>query len=240
MINLAISLGLVVLVAVGMSFLDVSLLLGIPFGLVIGVAAFLFLSRRVQGKLEVIMGQMQKDIQANKLDRAIETLKKGYAFQNQQLFIKGQINSQIGMLYYLKKDNETAFTYLQKGFIRHFIGQGMLAVIHYKRKDFDAMNKVMEATLKANSKESICYGLYAYLLCQTKNTEKAIQVLQQGLKKLPKDQRLSSNLTLLQNNKRMKMKVYGDMWIQFLLERPPRIQQELPPHLRMKRKAMFR
>lgn len=240
MINLAICLALATLVTVSMSLLDVSLFLGIPFGLVVAIAAFLFLSRRVQGKLEAIMMQMQKDIQANKLDRAIETLKKGYAFQNQQLFVKGQINAQIGMLYFLKKDHEAALPYLQKGFVRHYIAQGMLAVIYYKRKDYEQMNKVMETTIKANSKESICYGLYAYLLYQTKQPEKAIKILQDGLKKMPNDQRLSSNLTLLQNNKRMKMKVYGEMWIQFMLERPPRMQQELPPHLRMRRKAMFR
>jgi len=240
MINLAISLLAATLVAFGMTTLDVHLLLSIPFGLVVGIAAFLFLGRRVQGKLEAIMTQMQKDIQANKLDRAIETLKKGYALKNQQLFVKSQINSQIGMLYYLKKDHDAALPYLQKGFLRHYIAQGMLAAIYYKRKDYDNMHKVMEATIKANKKESIVYGLYAFLLYQTKNPEKAMKVLQDGLKKLPKDQRLSSNLTLLQNNKRMKMKVYGEMWVQFMLERPPRMQQELPQHLRMRRKAMFR
>lgn len=240
MINLAISLGLVALVAIGLSFLEVHLLLGIPFGLVVGVGAFLFLSRRVQSKLEAVMTAMQKDVQANKLDKAIETLKKGYAFSNQQLFIKSQINSQIGMLYYLKKDHDAALPYLQKGFLRHFVAQGMLACIYYKRKDFDKMNQVMEATVKANRKESIVYGLYAYLLYQTKQPEQAMSTLREGLKRIPNDQRLSSNLTLLQNNKRMKMKVYGEMWVQFMLERPPRIQQELPPHLRMKRRAMFR
>ena len=59
-------------------------------------------------------------------------------------------------------------------------------------------------------------------------------------KKLPDDQRLQSNLALLQNNKRMKMKVYGELWVQFMLERAPRLQQAAPPHMRMSRKAMFR
>ena len=241
MINLGISLAVFLFVAVGMSYgLGVAAFITIPFGLAIGVAVFIWLGRGVQTALEAIMAQMQKDIQSQKIDRAIETLKRGLIYKNRHIFVAGQINSQIGMLYYLKKDHDRAMEYFKKGFFKHFIAQGMKAAIQYKRKDYDAMKKTLEKMVSYNKKESICYGLHAYFLYQLKEKDKAIEVLQQGLKKLPDDERIKANLTQLQNNKKMRMKLYGEMWTQFMLERPPRMVQEQPRHMRVSRKSMFR
>ncbi len=240
MINIALAIAALAVTMLLFTLLQVSWFISLPIGIVIGFLVLMVLARRVQVKLEAIMQSMQKEIQSGKIDRAIEILKQAYAFKNQQLFVEGQINSQIGMLYYLKKDHDKALEYLPQGFSKHFIAQCMYAVILYKRKNIEDMRKVMDLTVKRNSKESLVYGMYAYLLCQLKETDAAIAVLQQGRDKLPKDDRIAANLTNLQNGKKMKMKVYGDMWLQFMLERPPRIQQEPPQHLRQRRKAMFR
>jgi len=220
--------------------LGVHVAISAPFGLVVGVVTFIFLGRKVQTALEGIMAQMQRDVQAGKLDRAIDTLKRGYAFKNRHIFVGAQLNSQIGMLYYIKKDHDAAMAHLQKGFAKHYVGQCMMAAIHYKRKEYDAMKKAMDVAVSANKKESICYALYAYFLSQIKEKDQAIEILRKGLKKLPDDERLTTNLTQLQNNKKMKMKVYGDIWTQFMLERAPRMMQEPPQHMRMRRRAMFR
>ncbi|CAM2009765.1 tetratricopeptide repeat protein [Acanthopleuribacter pedis] len=240
MINIALAVAALVITALVFTLLQVSWFISIPTGVIVGFLVLMILARRVQVKLETLMQAMQKEIQAGKIDRAIDILKQGYALKNHQLFVEAQINAQIGMLYYLKKDHDQALTYLNNGFSKHFIAQCMLAVIHYKRKNYDDMRKVMDLTVKRNKKESLVYGIYAYLLSQMKETDAAIAILQQGRDKLPKDDRIAANLTNLQNGKKMKMKVYGDMWLQFMLERPPRIQQEPPQHLRQRRKAMFR
>lgn len=240
MINIALAIAALAVTMLLFTLLQVSWFISLPIGIVVGFLVLMVLARRVQVKLEAIMQSMQKEIQTGKIDRAIEILKQAYAFKNQQLFVEGQINSQIGMLYYLKKDHDKALEYLPQGFSKHFIAQCMYAVILYKRKNVDEMRKVMDLTVKRNSKESLVYGMYAYLLCQLKENDAAIAILQQGRDKLPNDERIGSNLTNLQNGKKMKMKVYGDMWLQFMLERPPRIQQEPPQHLRQRRKAMFR
>lgn len=243
MINLAISLAIAILLALlFMVPLGMSAWLALPFALLVGVVAFVLLGRKVQEKLERIMAQVQRDVQANKLDRAIETLKAGLHLKHRHLFVASQLHAQIGMFYYIKKDYDAALPYLQKGFIRHYISQLMLACIHYRRKQMDEMKSVLKSTLSANKKEPLVYATYAYLLYQTKQKEKAIEILQQGLKKLPKDERLQTNLTLLQNNKRMKMRVFGDMWTQLMLERPPRqMQQQMGPGGgRMSKKALFR
>jgi hypothetical protein len=67
--------------------------------------------------------------------------------------------------------------------------------------------------------------------------DKAIQTLNKGLEICKGDERLSSNRSLLQNGKAMKMKVYGEQWYQFMIERPM-IRQEPPPYARISRKAM--
>lgn len=242
MINIAISVGVWLLLAIVPKVaLDVSLWLSVPFGLIAGLVTFFILGRKIQEQLERIMAQMQKDISENKLDRAIATLQAGFAFEKRHIFVGAQLNSQIGMLYYIKKDHEKALDHLKKGFPKHYVGQGMLAAIYYKRKDYDTMKATMDATVKTNSKEAVVYGLYAWFLYQLKEKDEAIAILQKGLQKLNNDVRLQSCLTQLQNNKKLKMKVFGDVWTQFMLERPPRVmQQQNAPHMRVSRKAMFR
>jgi len=209
-------------------------------GFIVGLVVLIILGRKVQTQLESIMAQMQKQAQAGKIDQAITILKQGFKLKNRQLFVEGQINAQIGMLYYLKKNQEKALTYLKNGFLKHYIAQGMMAAIYYKKKEFGSMKETMDATVKGNKKESIVYALYAYFLSKNKEKEAAIKMLQKGLKKLPDDKNLMQNLILLQNNKRMKMRVYGDIWTQFMLEKPPRIQQAQPQHARFSKRAMFK
>ncbi len=240
MINLSWSIGLTLVIAIGLMFLDVHLAIAIPLGLLVGLVAFVLLGRKVQEQLEGIMAVVQKDIQAQKFDRAIDTLKDGLRFKNRHLFVASQLNSQIGMLYYVKKDHDSALPYLKKGFLKHYIGTCMMACVYYKRKEYDKMKQTMDDAVKANRKESIVYSLYAYLLNQIKDRESAIKILQKGLKKVPNDDKMNANLILLQNQKKMKMKAYGDIWLQFMLERPPRIMQGPPQHVRYSKKAMFR
>lgn len=240
MLNLAWSLVAAVLVAVIFVLLQVHVAISVPLGLVVGVVVFIFLGRRIQDRLETIMTAMQKEVANQKLDRAIAVLKKGFAFKKHHFFVEAQLNSQIGMLHYLKKENDKAAEYLNKGFVKHYVGQCMLATIHYKKKEYEKMHKVMEETIKSNKKESFCYALYAYFLSQLKEREKAIEVIQRGLKVLPDDERLTANIILLQNQKKMKMKVYGDVWVQFMLERPPRVTQAHPFQGKHSKRAIFR
>ncbi len=249
MINILISLALAALVALGMSLgLGVHPGITIPFGLICGVVAMIFLARNVQQKLEGMQAQVGKLLQEQKFDRAIEVIKSAFAFEKRQLFLGAQLHSMIGSILYQKasvannkKELDQAEVHLKQGFFKDVTSQCMLAAIYFKRKDYEQVKKVMDAALKHNKKESLAYALYAWMLYQNKEKERAIEILQQGLVKLPSDERLLTNLSNLQNNKKMKMKVYGQVWVQFMLERPPRIMQEQQGFQRgMSRKAMFR
>ena len=184
MINIGISLLAAILVFIIFTLgLQVSAFLSVPMGILLGFALFIVLGRKIQSRLQNILEQMQKEVQEGKPERAIETLKSGLVFEKRHIFVGGQLRSQIGVLYYIQKKHDLALDYLKKGFVKHFLGQGMMAVIYYKRKDYATMKKVMDATVQANKKESIVYGLYAYLLYQLKEKEAAIEILQKGLKK---------------------------------------------------------
>ena len=59
MINLLISLGIAVVIAVGMSLgLGVAWWITIPFGLICGVVAMVFLARKVQQQMEGMQAQV--------------------------------------------------------------------------------------------------------------------------------------------------------------------------------------
>ena len=79
------------------------------------------------------MESVQKDIAANRPEAAIhklESVQKKYA--NWQFYIKKQMNAQIGMVYYLRRDFSKAYDYLTQGFVRHWVAMAMLGIIHMK------------------------------------------------------------------------------------------------------------
>jgi hypothetical protein len=58
-------------------------------------------------------------------------------------------------------------------------------------------------------------------MAKIKQRDKAIEILNRGLKALPNNRQIVDNLAALQNNKKMRMKDYGEQWYQFHVEKPP-------------------
>jgi hypothetical protein len=88
------------------------------------------------------------------------------------------------------------------------------------------MRETFEKAVQASPKESLLWNLYAYCLCESNDTEKAKDILERGLKKLPGDEKAKQNLELLREGKKMKMKGFGEMWLQFHLESIGTIQKQ--------------
>ncbi|RLB62558.1 MAG: hypothetical protein DRH08_12285, partial [Deltaproteobacteria bacterium] len=102
--------------------------------IVTGLAAFtliyVIMLKQVMKRVGDAMDAVQKDIMSNRPDAAIhklEAVQKKYAYW--QFFIKKQMNSQIGMVYYLRRDFKKAYEYLEQGFVRHWVAMAMLAII---------------------------------------------------------------------------------------------------------------
>ncbi|MEM1008655.1 MAG: hypothetical protein AAGJ35_06580, partial [Myxococcota bacterium] len=162
------------------------------------------------------------------VDQVIKKLKTGYALAKWQFLLRSQIDAQIGIiLYSVKQDLKAAMPFLQNSFKRNWMAQAMLAVCYLKKHKPDQMQNTFELAVRLNKKQDFLWSLYAYCLQKIKKTEQAIEVLGRAQKALPANNAIVENLVALQNNKKMKMKAYGDQWFQFHLEKPPNMKKNI-------------
>lgn len=237
MINLLLGLGAAIALVLLSSLLGIRLWLSVPIGLLAGGALFIWLGRKVQEQLEKIFTRAGDLLKKQHFDAAIEVMKEGYKLGPRQFLVKGSIDGQIGVVQYLRKKNDEAEPLLKSASMQHYVAKAMLAILQWKRGEKKKAKQTFELALKSGKKESLLYGVFAYVLNEMKDRDAAIGVLNRGLKICKGDERLLTNRSLLQNGKPMKMKVYGEQWYQFMLERPI-LRQEPPPFARVSKRAL--
>lgn len=219
MYNVLISFLVAVLVHVGVSLIPgLEIWIASIASAVTFLLLYFLLTRYVMKKIGALMDVAQRDIQAGRTEKAVKVLQGGFKYVNWQFYIKGQLNAQIGTILYLKRDFNEAFDYLQKGFVRHWVAMGMLAVCYMKRNKSAKMIETFEKATSGNKKEPMIWNLYAYCLEKIGQRDKAIEVMLRGLKKTKGHELLEENLEALKAGKRMRMQDYGDIWHQFHLE----------------------
>lgn len=227
MYNLLISFAAAVAVFIPLFFgLDLYWLMAFLISLLVFMAVFYLISRIIMKKITALMDIVTKDLQAQRVEKGIRELQGAFRWAKWQIYVEGQLNAQIGMIYYMKRDFAAAFPYLEKAFFKNWVAMGMLGVSYMKRNKPDKMKEVFQKAVQGTPKESLLWNLYAYCLAETGDAGKAKEVLEKGLKKLPGDERLKVNLEALQEGKKMKMKNYGEMWLQFHLERPSAVLKQ--------------
>jgi predicted Zn-dependent protease len=236
-INLLLSLGAAAVLAILARLLAMPLWVGIPMGLVAGAALFIYLGRKVQQDLEKVFERAGELLKKQKFDAAIAAMKEGYKYSTKQFMVKGSIDGQIGIVQYLRQKNDEAEPLLRSASMQHYIAKAMLGILQWKRGEKKKARETFDLALKTGKKESLLYAVYAYVLLEMGDRAKAIEILNRGLDICKGDERLLSNRTLLQNNKAMKMKVYGEQWYQFMLERPM-MRVEPPPYARVSRRSV--
>ena len=203
---------------------------------------FVLLSRITMKKVMAIIETAGKDLQGQRFEKAVRELKDALKYGKWQIYVNGQLNSQIGMIYYMKRDFSNAFPYLEKSFFKNWAAMGMLAICYMKRQKKDKMVATFEKAVMGSPKESLLWNLYAYCLNECGDTTKAKEALEKGLKKLPGDAALKENLENLQQGKKLKMRSFGDMWFQFHLESMATIQKHQMAAMggRMQRRTVVR
>ncbi|MEW5800932.1 MAG: hypothetical protein AB1847_02400 [bacterium] len=228
MINIAVSL----IIGIGIFSLSHFVLgwhwiIGAILGQIAAIAVFFLLAKLIMKKITAIIELSNEELTRGQFDRAIGVLESGFKHKYQHPFVASQLNSQIGVIHYYKKDLKKAEEYLKKGIASHYVGQCMLGVLYMKKKDEENMKKAFKAATRASGKESIVWSLYAYCLSSLGKKDEAIEVLNKGQKRLPNDENIKANLTALQNNQKMKMRAYKEMWSIFMLEKT--IVRQQPP-----------
>jgi tetratricopeptide (TPR) repeat protein len=186
--------------------------------LLLFMALFYFLSRFIMKKVTEIMDSATKDLQGQRVEKAIRELKEGFRYAKWQIWLDGQLNAQIGSIYYMRRDFSNAFPSLEKAFFKNWVAMGMLAVTYMKRNKNDKMRATFDKAVQASPKEPLLWSLYAYCLCEIGDNAGAKDTLEKGLKKIPGNEAMKGNLSLLEEGKKMKMRQFGDMWFQFHLE----------------------
>lgn len=207
---------------------------------VVFAVAYFLLLRIVMKKFGALMEEAQRDVQANRAERAIQVMKSAFKYAPWQLYIKQQVNAQIGSIYYLKRDFNEALPYLEKAFVRHWVAMSMLAISYMKKSKPLKMAETFEKATSAAKKEPLVWALYAFCLDKSGEHTKAISILEKGLKKNPGSEDLIQNLALLKAGNKMKMKVFGDMWYQFHLEKPGAIIKKQTKAMTGRRKMVVR
>ncbi|MCA9506825.1 MAG: hypothetical protein KC505_00205 [Myxococcales bacterium] len=187
------------------------------------IAVFFLISRSLGKKLEHAMKGLQADLMKGQSDKAIITLKNIQSrYGHWQFFLKSTIDGQIGSIYYMKGQFQIAKPFLERAFVRHWVAKAMLALVYYREKKMDKVNEGFRDTTKHVKKAGLLWSLWAYCVWRNGDIQKAISILNQGKNYLgDKDPHLAQNLLSLQNDKKMKMKAYGEQWYQFQLEFSP-------------------
>ncbi|MSN27086.1 MAG: hypothetical protein GJV46_14590 [Geobacter sp.] len=217
---------------------------GLMIALIVFAIIFVLFSRITMKKVMASIETAGRDLQAQppRFEKAIRELKDALQYSKWQLYVDGQINSQIGMIYYMKRDFANAFPHLEKSFFKNWAATAMLAVSYMKRQKKELMISTFDKAVQWNGKESMLWSLYAYCMNESGETVKAKEILAKGLKKLPGDEKIKDNLEALEKGKKMNMRAYGDLWFQFHLESLGALQKHQMASMggRMQRRMVVR
>jgi len=201
-------------------------------GLLAFLAAYIVFTNRAMKQVNAISMQAQKEMQAQKFDKAVETFKSGFALEKRQLLVGPLMHANLGTLLYAKGDFEKARPHLEEskrwGYLtRALLGgnyailRAMLGSYYYRNKRYDEMRKAFESAVKQGKKDGMLWSIYAYCLTKIGEREEAMKVLARGSTANPSDEKIKANLQALQNNKRMRMKAYSPQFYQFHIDPPP-------------------
>ncbi len=226
---------------------------------VIFVGVYFVLMRRTLKQVEAIMLRAQADLARiqesamkgrqrvteqqlkEKMIQAIEVIKQAYQYNNWQFLVESQVNTQVGTLLFAVKEYDQAEPYLRNAFLANSMSQAMLAVIYFRKRQYEKMEEAFERSLKRTKKDSIVWGVFAWCLWKNKDRDGAIKILNRA-KEHTTDERIEANLLALQNKEKMDMEPWGQAWYQFQLVKPnqQRMIKQLQPRQRGGKKALYR
>jgi tetratricopeptide (TPR) repeat protein len=193
-------------------------------GVIAAIAAFILLARRSGKQLEAVMAVAQKEMAARKPERAVAALQDAFKLGRWQFGVAASLHANIGVLLYVQKKFDEAEPHLRKSgatLLKLWQAQAMLAAILFRKKQYPEMEKIFEGALRGNKKETLLYAVYAWCENQRGEKKKAIEVLQNGVTENASDEKLKTLLGRAQNDKRLKLDGWGELWWQFWLETPP-------------------
>ena len=222
MYNLLIALAIATVIFVlGWSFTGTTIAGFIPASLAL-VITYVLMARRVGKKFQAIATKAAKEFENNRMDNGVRLLESGFSLSNWQFFIGPQIHGQLGMIAYMQRDWKKARTHLSQAWKRDWRSRSMLAALHHRQGKRDDALELMNKLTSFGGKDPTFWGLYAYIALEAKQRDKALSILNDGLKKCPESPGLKTMANAIRNKKKPKMKAFAPAWYQYFPEQMPR------------------
>ncbi len=182
------------------------------------VAAAILIMRRVGQRVQPVVEEAQRHLQGGRRELALKSLKQALGFRAWHPLLAGQIHAQIGALEYANGDYDAAISELEHASMRPWEAKAFLACAYFKKHDEAKLKKAFEVAVSVGKKESLSWTLYAWCMVARGKKDEAAEILQRALKAIPGDQRLHTNLELVQQGKKMKVAPYAERWASFGLD----------------------
>jgi hypothetical protein len=187
--------------------------------LLLGVSAFLLLTRRTASLVEPEMAKAVALLQSNQIDAgraALQAMKVKYG--KWQLLLEGQLDAQMGMLDYLHMKWDEAYPLLDRGKWRNWTALVCLACIHWRRGEREKAWPLFESAADAAPKETMVYVVWATLLTKAEQRDQALKALDRGLKENTESAVLKELHATIANKRKIDTKSFPQAWYQFFPE----------------------
>ncbi|MCC7069691.1 MAG: hypothetical protein IT383_00100 [Deltaproteobacteria bacterium] len=249
MVALLYALVVAVVIGIGAAFIPFLGPIGAPLpALVAGAAVYILLVRRVNAMLQRDIAGIQALLMQKNVDGALATLSNiKQRYGKWVFFLRAQIDGQIGAIHYMRKEFDAARPFLERAFVRNWDAKLMLACLvsgqvadkkgKDKKGDLAAVDTLLERVVKYTPKQGLLWSTWAWLHWSAGDAKRAIDILARGKQALGDgDPHLAANLLALQNDKKLKMKGYGESWYAFHLEQHPVVMQAQRGNVRFARR----
>lgn len=196
--------------------------MGILLFVVVSLVSFVLISRAFAKRIEPRFLAIQKQIQGQQVQLAINQLEGLLPLGRWQILLEGQLHAQIGMLTYAMGDSTRAEKHFEKAGYRATEAQVAYAALLYRSGRWPKAREVLDATIRFNKKQILPYHVFAWLLLKEGDRSGAIDKLLAAQKVEPGNESTKENLARLQNGKDLSMKRFGMIWFGLQLEKPPK------------------
>lgn len=184
-------------------------------GVIAALVTAVLIMRWVGKRIQPVVEEAQRHLQGGRRELALKALRAGLANRLWHPLLEGQLRAQIGALQYASGDVDGAIAELSRAASRPWESKAYLGAAYFKKHNEEGMKKAFEKAVKIGKGDGLSWTLYAYCLTARSKKDEAVAVLERAVKELPADQRIKTNLELVQAGKKMKVAPYGDRWASF-------------------------
>ncbi len=199
----------------------------ILFSLVLFVAAWILIARKIAARLHPAMARVQKQIEARNFDGAMQSLEEMLPLGKWVPMLRGQLLAQMGMIAWYGNKKEKALQLLEGASVRTADARLLLACILHKNGDTPRALQVLQLAAAVSKKHALLHNTYAWILHKIERSDEAQRVLAAFTKRDPGNEPAKDNLLRLQNRTRMTMQAFGMQWFALGLEQPPQAMGQM-------------